>query len=265
MSASSVAAVNAPTDDTDNMSSSWLNEAQYLLIMANITFLVLYRLYVARKYDGAWVKKSARRESTASVVWVVWSCGLMFNTYAMYVYLADPAGDRSIFRSMFDSLSKSLVGKSFLDLCPSLFLKLYHAEQWNEPESDTNGGALLLYLMSRWLGVALLTLGNVLLVWVHTTMKFSWQPFISLRAKHELVTTGPFRIVRHPMYFCVVLYAVGMLGATCSTFVSVPWFFILGGVAYRMNQEEDLLESHFGDDYRRFKRSTPYQLIPGVW
>jgi protein-S-isoprenylcysteine O-methyltransferase Ste14 len=81
----------------------------------------------------------------------------------------------------------------------------------------------------------------------------------------SLVATGPYRWLRHPMYFAEILMIVGiavsnlrityMVGAVC-----VIWLQI-----YRIRVEEQLLSTTFPRAYKKFVARTRYRLIPCVW
>jgi protein-S-isoprenylcysteine O-methyltransferase Ste14 len=79
----------------------------------------------------------------------------------------------------------------------------------------------------------------------------------AIGVRHELVRSGPYAIVRHPIYtsFLCVLWGIGWMAAT-------PWLFIvatavfLTGTEIRVRIEDRLLEERFGDEAREFRRST---------
>ena len=76
------------------------------------------------------------------------------------------------------------------------------------------------------------------------------------RKDHELVTTGPYRFVRHPFY-CAFILAV-LANAT----VAANWFILLTGgaawlvIVFRSKKEEENLIARFGDDYRGYMERT---------
>jgi protein-S-isoprenylcysteine O-methyltransferase Ste14 len=85
-----------------------------------------------------------------------------------------------------------------------------------------------------------------------------WRVEAGLNADHELVTSGPYRFVRHPIY-------ASMLGTFLATgFMITPlWrmavaavFFIVG-TEIRVRVEDHLLTSHFGDSFRTYQRNVP--------
>lgn len=87
---------------------------------------------------------------------------------------------------------------------------------------------------------------------------------LTVHAGHELVETGPYRRVRHPLYAATVGTFLG-LGAVLGN-----WFsFGLAGLptlalVHRIRVEEHMLDGVFGSQYERYREGT-YRLLPGVW
>ncbi|HTT66382.1 MAG TPA: isoprenylcysteine carboxylmethyltransferase family protein [Bryobacteraceae bacterium] len=86
----------------------------------------------------------------------------------------------------------------------------------------------------------------------------------ALTADHQLVRSGPYRAVRHPIY-------TSMLGVLLGTGILIaPWYLLLAGLAVflsgteiRMRVEDALLESRFGEEFRNYRRAVR-GLIPLV-
>ena len=90
----------------------------------------------------------------------------------------------------------------------------------------------------------------------------NWSLVARMRSDHELVRTGPYARVRHPIYLGMLLFllafAVG-LGHWAQLLVALPVFFT--GTAIRTRLEDGLLEQQFGEKFRDYRRATP-ALIP---
>jgi protein-S-isoprenylcysteine O-methyltransferase Ste14 len=79
-----------------------------------------------------------------------------------------------------------------------------------------------------------------------------------LGADHKLVRSGPYSLVRHPIY-------TSMLVVICATAVIIaPWTLFLGslilfvvGTEIRVRTEEKLLASQFGEEFQEYKRAVP--------
>jgi protein-S-isoprenylcysteine O-methyltransferase Ste14 len=81
----------------------------------------------------------------------------------------------------------------------------------------------------------------------------------------SLVITGPYRWLRHPMYFAEFLMIVGLsLGGPCVTYLIGAVSVLLLQI-YRIIVEERLLSTTFPKGYEEFVAQTRYRLIPLVW
>lgn len=91
-----------------------------------------------------------------------------------------------------------------------------------------------------------------------TAMGKNWSVVTRTRSDHQLVRTGPFAIVRHPIYFALLLYLLSMglaFGHLLNLLVALPLF--LAGTMIRVREEEKLLRDLFGDDHARYVREVP--------
>jgi protein-S-isoprenylcysteine O-methyltransferase Ste14 len=108
----------------------------------------------------------------------------------------------------------------------------------------------------RWAGVGLGALAAVLLAWTFRSLGKNITDTVVTRKEHALVTTGPYRWVRHPLY---VAFA---LGGLATSLVSANGFLLATGSAalallvVRTRTEEEKLLERFGEDYREYARRT---------
>jgi protein-S-isoprenylcysteine O-methyltransferase Ste14 len=109
---------------------------------------------------------------------------------------------------------------------------------------------------ARWSGAAIMTLCVPLVYWLFSSLGKNITPTVAIRKEHTLVTSGPYRWVRHP------LYSVGFLAFSALSLLAANWFiFTLLIVAFiilmkRTPIEERRLIEHFGDDYREYMQRT---------
>jgi protein-S-isoprenylcysteine O-methyltransferase Ste14 len=109
---------------------------------------------------------------------------------------------------------------------------------------------------TRWLGVGLGILSVIGIYWLFSSIGTGITPTSVTRTKHKLVTSGPYRWIRHPLYtFATSLFvAFGMMADN--------WFIALLGVlafivmAIRTPKEEANLIAKFGDEYRAYMKQT---------
>lgn len=113
------------------------------------------------------------------------------------------------------------------------------------------------------LGALLSACGLALMGWTYAVFR-SWRWRAQIDPGHRLMTDGPFRRIRHPIYLSFALFYVG-------AFFLMPYtVFLLHAVAsfvaydYRARAEEAVMTDAFGDDYRQY-RSRTYRYFPGVY
>ena len=113
--------------------------------------------------------------------------------------------------------------------------------------------------------VALFAAGLALRWWSILTLGRFFTVDVAIHADHQLVTTGPYRIARHPSYTGLVLMFVAIAityenwGALIV--VLVP---ILVALLYRIRVEEEALDAAFGPAYAEYRRTTK-ALLPGLY
>jgi len=92
-----------------------------------------------------------------------------------------------------------------------------------------------------------------------------WSLHVEMRDNHEFVKSGPFRFLRHPTYFSMILEtaAFGLICSAWGMLIIVPFFFI-PALIMRLRLEEPALVEKFGDAYRDYQRRVP-MVIPYKW
>lgn len=108
----------------------------------------------------------------------------------------------------------------------------------------------------RWLGVGLGILSNFGIYWLFSSLGSNITPTSATRKEHKLVTSGPYRWVRHP------LYTIGSMLFVSFGLVADNWFIAALGLlafivmAIRTPTEEANLIKKFGDEYREYMKNT---------
>ena len=118
-------------------------------------------------------------------------------------------------------------------------------------------------IAAYWVGIGLLIAGLVFSVWARRRLGRNWSGTVTLKEDHELIRTGPYRWVRHPIY-------TGLLLAFAGTAVSLgEWrgvaAIILAALALLMKirLEENWMIENFGEAYRRY-RAEVRALVPFI-
>ena len=111
---------------------------------------------------------------------------------------------------------------------------------------------------------------------------------LSIRKSHQLVTTGPYSVVRHPSYSSGAMALFGALAChtvpgswffdECSALLSISWIrIIIGGgyvlasvlavavVAPRLDKEDAMLKREFGSEWDVWAARVSYRLVPGIY
>ncbi|HEX8994105.1 MAG TPA: isoprenylcysteine carboxylmethyltransferase family protein, partial [Candidatus Paceibacterota bacterium] len=111
-------------------------------------------------------------------------------------------------------------------------------------------------------GVLLCVFGIGYAIWARWHLGKNWSPAPALKEKHELVTSGPYRYVRHPIYTGTLIAALG------SGIADPYWFFMFALMLVmfvrRVFVEERLMMQEFPEQYPQYKKHT-WALIPWVW
>jgi protein-S-isoprenylcysteine O-methyltransferase len=114
-------------------------------------------------------------------------------------------------------------------------------------------------------GVAILLAGIVLRHYAIRILGQWFTPRVTIQRAQQLVTHGPYRLIRHPTYAGLWLALVGAGLATRNLFAALALAIIpLVGVLYRIRVEERALVGYFGEAYVEYARRT-WRLIPFVY
>ena len=120
--------------------------------------------------------------------------------------------------------------------------------------------------MLRILGILICLIALVFLYLVHRELGKCFSSTLVLRENHRLIRSGPYAVVRHPMYSSYLLLFIGAF------FISENWCIGLLGIAIilslmtlRITKEEAMLLGRFGSDYEAYRKSTdmfiPYRYV----
>lgn len=112
----------------------------------------------------------------------------------------------------------------------------------------------------RWLGVAAAAAATPAMAWVLRHLGDNVTPTAAVREQHELVTSGPYRFVRHPLYSFGTLWWLGLSLVVASWWMLLLTLLTFVAVATRAPREEAALVERFGDGYRIYMERTPRYL-----
>ena len=112
-------------------------------------------------------------------------------------------------------------------------------------------------------GVAVQSAGLAFAIWSRRTLGRHWSGELTIKEGHEIVKSGPYRFIRHPIYTGILGMGLG------SAMTSNTWHALIGfavmAFAYvrKIRMEERWLLDGFGGAYAEYKRGS-WALIPGI-
>ena len=108
----------------------------------------------------------------------------------------------------------------------------------------------------RWVGVGMGMLSVLLIYWVFSNLGNNVSPTVVTRKNHTLVTSGPYRWVRHPLYTTGFLSYIGFVLLSENAFIAVLAVIGMVFLRIRLPKEEARLIERFGEAYRAYMRRT---------
>ncbi|NOZ28875.1 MAG: isoprenylcysteine carboxylmethyltransferase family protein [Chloroflexi bacterium] len=123
--------------------------------------------------------------------------------------------------------------------------------------------ALPMPIWLRWIGGVLGLITVLLFFWIHHALGENWSLSVDTKARHTLVTSGPYRWVRHPMYTAIFVWTLAFFLLSANWFVGIAWLALSVLAASRAGEEEEALIETFGAEYQDYMRRTP-RFLPGL-
>jgi protein-S-isoprenylcysteine O-methyltransferase Ste14 len=121
---------------------------------------------------------------------------------------------------------------------------------------------LFLPLWLRWAGLGLAIFGFGLLQWSQLTLGKSWSDTPRMMQGQNLITSGPYRFIRHPIYTAFLLILGSLLFISSNWLVGLCWIgMTILEASSRIRFEESLMLEFFGDEYRHYMKRTG-RLLP---
>jgi len=114
-----------------------------------------------------------------------------------------------------------------------------------------------------WVAVALVACGLGFACWARIHLGEYWSGHVTLKPGHRLIRTGPYAIVRHPIYTGLLLAFVGSALAADRVAGIVSLAILLYATLPKIRLEEAWLTEEFGDEYRRYRREVK-GLVPFI-
>jgi protein-S-isoprenylcysteine O-methyltransferase Ste14 len=111
-----------------------------------------------------------------------------------------------------------------------------------------------------WCGVALTWMGTAIAIWARYFLGEYWSARVTLKQGHQLIRSGPYRWVRHPIYAGMLLGCVGAALVVGEWRGVVAVVLIFAAHSRKALREESLLTKEFGEEYLSYRRRTGFLL-----
>jgi protein-S-isoprenylcysteine O-methyltransferase Ste14 len=110
-------------------------------------------------------------------------------------------------------------------------------------------------------GAVVCVFGLAVAIWSRRTLAGNWSATVTFKQGHELVQTGPYRFVRHPIYTGILLMILGSIIGVGRLQSWLGFLIVAVGFWIKLKQEESLMLRHFPDDYPTY-RARVKALVP---
>jgi protein-S-isoprenylcysteine O-methyltransferase Ste14 len=119
-------------------------------------------------------------------------------------------------------------------------------------------------MVTFWGGVALTLAGMLFCVWARLHLGRNWSRSVTIKQDHELIVTGPYALVRHPIYSGLYVAFLGAVLALGEPRALVAFALIAVSLWHKLRLEEKWMQAQFGAEYVNYSRQAaavvPYML-----
>jgi protein-S-isoprenylcysteine O-methyltransferase Ste14 len=187
--------------------------------------------------------------------WPALLIGALWLLWALY-WLASARSLKPIRQR--ESLISRLTFVAVMLLAAALLRSGHHRLQWLQ--AQWIGGGWIRY----WVAVGLVVAGLSFSVWARRTLGGNWSGTVTLKVDHELVQTGPYRRIRHPIYTGLLLAVFGSGLAAGRLYGMAAFLLVALALWWRLRVEERWMAAEFGQRYEDYRHSS-WALIPYVF
>jgi protein-S-isoprenylcysteine O-methyltransferase Ste14 len=114
-----------------------------------------------------------------------------------------------------------------------------------------------------WLGLLITLAGLLFAAWARVQLGRNWSATITVKQDHDLITSGPYSLVRHPIYTGLLLGLVGIAVARAEWRGVLAIALAFGAFWRKLRIEERWMREQFGDAYEQYARRVA-ALVPFV-
>jgi protein-S-isoprenylcysteine O-methyltransferase Ste14 len=112
-----------------------------------------------------------------------------------------------------------------------------------------------------WIGAAVTVAGLLFAVWARHHLASNWSSSVTIKQGHELITSGPYALVRHPIYTGILTGFLGTAIALSQVRGVIGFVLIFVVLWAKLRTEEEWMRSQFGETYATYAHQTA-ALVP---
>ena len=149
-----------------------------------------------------------------------------------------------------------------IQLCIIYHLLIFLNIKPQNNDNNDNYDMLLVFI-----GSFIKIIGHLLSIYSRQYLGLAFKGRIQIdKDIHNLITNGPFKYVRHPIYCGHFTYCFGAVMSTYFYWIPVfSLFLLISCIIYKIETEDVLLSNIYGKKFDKFKQNTPAKLIPYIY
>ncbi len=115
-----------------------------------------------------------------------------------------------------------------------------------------------------WIGLVMTITGFAFAIWARVKLGRNWSGTVTVKQDHELIRTGPYALVRHPIYSGITFAVIGTV-IFIGEVRGLVWIAaVVAGLILKLRTEEKFMTEQFGSVYTDYRQKTK-ALVPFVW
>jgi protein-S-isoprenylcysteine O-methyltransferase Ste14 len=108
-----------------------------------------------------------------------------------------------------------------------------------------------------WTAALVTALGLLFAAWARAVLGRNWSGTVTIKEDHQLLTTGPYAVVRHPLYTGMIVAFAGSAGALGQWRGVLAVLIVWAAWSRKLRLEERWMEERFGAQYAAYRRRVP--------
>lgn len=118
-------------------------------------------------------------------------------------------------------------------------------------------------IVVKLIGILILFSGLSFAIWARIHLGQYWSGRITIKVDHKLIRTGPYKIVRHPIYTGIMFGFIGSVIVSGEMSAILAFILMLAALLIKISEEEKFLVEEFGPTYIQYKQEVK-SLIPFI-